>query len=130
MTVFERDDLPDQPANRAAVPQGRHVHLLMARGAAEFEGLFPGLLDDMVSAGRARSWRTAPTASPSAPPATCSARRPTLRDEFTAYVPSRPHLEWQIRRRALAIPNVELVRRGIAEPQFEPGRGTRDRACC
>ena len=23
----------------------------------------------------------------------------TLRDEFTAYVPSRPHLEWQIRRR-------------------------------
>ena len=22
----------------------------------------------------------------------------TLRDEFTAYVPSRPHLEWQIRR--------------------------------
>ena len=50
----------------------------------------------------------------------------TLRDEFTAYVPSRPHLEWQIRRRALAIPNVELVRRGVAEPQFEPGRGTRD----
>ena len=50
----------------------------------------------------------------------------TLRDEFTAYVPSRPHLEWQIRRRALAIPNVELVRRGIAEPQFEPARGTRD----
>jgi hypothetical protein len=35
-------------------------------------------------------------------------------------VPSRPHLEWQIRRRALAIPNVELVRRGIAEPQFDP----------
>ena len=51
VTVFERDDLPDQPANRSAVPQGKHVHLLMARGAAEFEGLFPGLLDDMVSAG-------------------------------------------------------------------------------
>jgi 2-polyprenyl-6-methoxyphenol hydroxylase-like FAD-dependent oxidoreductase len=44
----------------------------------------------------------------------------TLRDEFTAYVPSRPHLEWQIRRRALAIPNVELVRHGVAEPRFEP----------
>ena len=34
VTVYERDDLPDGPANRAAVPQGRHVHLLMARGAA------------------------------------------------------------------------------------------------
>src|SRR5882757_278056 len=51
VTVFERDDLPDQPANRPAVPQGKHVHLLMARGAAEFEALFPGLLDDMVAAG-------------------------------------------------------------------------------
>ena len=51
VTVYERDDLPDGPANRAAVPQGRHVHLLMARGAQEFETHFPGLLDDMVAAG-------------------------------------------------------------------------------
>src|SRR4051794_11145668 len=28
VTLYERDDLPDGPANRAAVPQGRHVHLL------------------------------------------------------------------------------------------------------
>ena len=34
VTVYERDELPDGPANRTAVPQGRHVHLLMARGAA------------------------------------------------------------------------------------------------
>ena len=33
VTVYERDELPAEPANRAAVPQGRHVHLLMARGA-------------------------------------------------------------------------------------------------
>src|SRR4051812_29711473 len=51
VTLYERDDLPDEPANRAAVPQGRHVHLLMARGAMEFDGLFPGLLDDMKAAG-------------------------------------------------------------------------------
>ena len=51
VTVFERDDLPSTPGNRTAVPQGRHLHLLMARGAAEFDGLFPGLLDDMVAAG-------------------------------------------------------------------------------
>ncbi len=51
VTVYERDDLPEGPANRSAVPQGRHVHLLMARGAQEFETHFPGLLDDMVAAG-------------------------------------------------------------------------------
>ncbi|MBV9722649.1 MAG: oxidoreductase, partial [Mycobacterium sp.] len=44
VTLFERDELPSAPANRTAVPQGRHVHLLMARGAAEFDALFPGLL--------------------------------------------------------------------------------------
>ena len=33
VTIYERDELPDGPDNRTAVPQGRHVHLLMARGA-------------------------------------------------------------------------------------------------
>src|SRR6516165_2732554 len=51
VTVFERDDLPNAPANRATVPQDRHLHMLMARGAIEFEGLFPGLLKNMVAAG-------------------------------------------------------------------------------
>lgn len=39
VTVFERDDLPSAPANRATVPQDRHLHMLMARGANEFESL-------------------------------------------------------------------------------------------
>jgi hypothetical protein len=43
----------------------------------------------------------------------------TLRDEFTAYVPSRPQLEWQIRRRAAAIANVDIQRRVVDEPCFE-----------
>ena len=119
VTVFERDDLPDQPANRSAVPQGKHVHLLMARGAAEFEGLFPGLLDDMVAAG-VPILENRPDCIHFGAAGHVLGTQTTLRDEFTAYVPSRPHLEWQIRRRALAIPNVELVRRGIAEPQFDP----------
>jgi 2-polyprenyl-6-methoxyphenol hydroxylase-like FAD-dependent oxidoreductase len=119
VTVFERDDLPDVPANRTAVPQGRHVHLLMARGAAEFEGLFPGILADMVSAG-VPVLENGPDCISYGAAGHLLGTRNTLRDEFTAYVPSRPHLEWQIRRRALAIPNVELVRRGIAEPQYEP----------
>ena len=119
VTVFERDDLPDEPANRTAVPQGKHVHLLMARGAAEFEGLFPGILDDMVSAG-VPILENRPDCISFGAAGHLLGTKATLHDEFTAYVPSRPHLEWQIRRRALAIPNVELIRRGIAEPQYDP----------
>jgi 2-polyprenyl-6-methoxyphenol hydroxylase-like FAD-dependent oxidoreductase len=119
VTVFERDDLPDRPGNRAAVPQGRHVHLLMARGANEFEGLFPGLLDDMVAAG-VPILENRPDCISFGAAGHLLGTQNTLRQEFTAYVPSRPHLEWQIRRRALAIPNVELVRRAVAEPQYEP----------
>lgn len=29
VTVFERDELPEAPANRATVPQDRHLHMLM-----------------------------------------------------------------------------------------------------
>ena len=50
VTVYERDELPSAPSNRATVPQDRHLHLLMARGAMDFDRLFPGLLKDMVAA--------------------------------------------------------------------------------
>ena len=121
VTVYERDELPDGPANRTAVPQGRHVHLLMARGAAEFEDLFPGLLDDMVAAG-VPMLENRPDCIHFGAAGHVLGTKTTLKREFTAYVPSRPHLEWQIRKRALAIPNVELVKTSVAEPQYDPAR--------
>ncbi len=119
VTVFERDDLPDGPGNRTAVPQGKHVHLLMARGANEFEGLFPGLLDGMVADGVPKL-ANRPDCIHFAAAGHVLGTQTTLRKEFTAYVPSRPQLEWQIRKRALAIPNVELVRTSVAELQYDP----------
>ncbi len=121
VTVYERDHLPTGPANRPAVPQGRHVHLLMARGAAEFEALFPGLLDDMVAAGVPKL-ANRPDCIHFGAAGHVLGTNATLQREFTAYVPSRPHLEWQIRRRTLALPNVELVATAVAEPQFDPAR--------
>ena len=32
VTVVERDELPDGVADRAGVPQGRHVHAMLERG--------------------------------------------------------------------------------------------------
>jgi 2-polyprenyl-6-methoxyphenol hydroxylase-like FAD-dependent oxidoreductase len=119
VTLFERDDLPDTPTHRAAVPQGRHVHLLMARGAAEFDGLFPGLLDDMVAAG-VPMLENRPDCIHFGAAGHVLGTDHTLRNQFTAYVPSRPHLEWQIRRRVEAIPNVEFRHAAVAEPLFSP----------
>jgi 2-polyprenyl-6-methoxyphenol hydroxylase-like FAD-dependent oxidoreductase len=118
VTVFERDDLPSTPRNRAAVPQGRHVHLLMARGAVEFEELFPGLLDDMVAAG-VPVLQNRPDCIYFGAAGHVLGTGHTLRDEFTAYVPSRPQLEWQIRQRVLQIANVEIEHRSVAQPRLD-----------
>ncbi|MDT5222807.1 MAG: hypothetical protein QOG19_214 [Mycobacterium sp.] len=118
VTVYERDDLPSTPTNRATVPQDRHLHLLMARGANEFESHFPGLLKDMVAAG-VPMLENRPDCIHLGAAGHVLGTGHTLRDEFTAYVPSRPHLEWQIRRRVLDIDNVEIVQRHVAEPRYE-----------
>jgi 2-polyprenyl-6-methoxyphenol hydroxylase-like FAD-dependent oxidoreductase len=121
VTVYERDELPGAPANRAAVPQGRHVHLLMARGAQEFEAHFPGLLADMVAAG-VPILENRPDCIHFGAVGHVLGTNHKLQDEFTAYVPSRPHLEWQIRRRVTAIDNVDFVRAVVSEPRFDAGR--------
>jgi 2-polyprenyl-6-methoxyphenol hydroxylase-like FAD-dependent oxidoreductase len=121
VTVYERDELPDGPANRAAVPQGRHVHLLMARGAQEFEMHFPGLLEDMVADG-VPILENRPDCIHFGAAGHVLGTHHRLQDEFTAYVPSRPHLEWQIRRRVKAIDNVEFVRAAVAEPSYDASR--------
>jgi 2-polyprenyl-6-methoxyphenol hydroxylase-like FAD-dependent oxidoreductase len=118
VTVFERDELPPTPSNRTAVPQGRHVHLLMARGAMEFEGLFPGLLDGMVAAG-VPILENRPDCIHFGAAGHVLGTGQTLRDQFTAYVPSRPQLEWQIRRRVCDIANVEIQHRSVAQPRFD-----------
>ncbi|RDH77669.1 oxidoreductase [Mycolicibacterium moriokaense] len=121
VTVYERDELPTDAANRTAVPQGRHVHMLMARGAKEFDAHFPGLLDDMVAAG-VPILENRPDCIHFGAAGHVLGATHRLRDEFTAYVPSRPHLEWQIRRRAVAIANVDVVRASVAEPIFDTTR--------
>ena len=51
VTVVERDMLPDDPATRRGVPQGRHVHILLARGAQILDEFFPGFLNELVARG-------------------------------------------------------------------------------
>lgn len=121
VTIYERDELPDHPVNRTAVPQDRHVHLLMARGAHEFESHFPGLLADMVAAG-VPILQNRPDCIHFGAAGHVLGTAHRLQNEFTAYVPSRPQLEWQIRKRATDIGNVDLVRAAVTEPTFDAAR--------
>ena len=106
VTVVERDPLPQIPANRKGVPQGRHAHLLVPQGAQILDELFPGLLDDLVAGGAPvigdyAELRFAPGGhllrleGRPAQPFICQA--------------SRPYLEAHVRARIRALPAVEIA---------------------
>ena len=97
--------------------------MLMARGAIEFENLFPGLLKDMVAAG-VPMLENRPDCIHLGAAGHVLGTGHTLRDEFTAYVPSRPHLEWQLRKRVVrASTTSTILRRSVAGAAVRPPRG-------
>ncbi|GIV96907.1 MAG: hypothetical protein KatS3mg057_1564 [Herpetosiphonaceae bacterium] len=51
VTLIERDAFPPVGEHRKGVPQGRHTHALLLRGGEILEGLFPGLIADLVERG-------------------------------------------------------------------------------
>jgi 2-polyprenyl-6-methoxyphenol hydroxylase-like FAD-dependent oxidoreductase len=104
VTILERDWVPKGPGSRAGVPQSRHVHVLLARGAAELDLLFPGFLKEMadrgaqiVDVGRDVAWLT---------PAGWGV---PFNSGLSLCCATRDLIEWQTRNRALARGNVTLV---------------------
>src|ERR1700749_4619635 len=49
--VVERDLLPDHASDRRGVPQGKHVHVLLAGGLVALKALFAGFDADLLAAG-------------------------------------------------------------------------------
>ncbi len=104
VTLIDRDPLPAGPGVRRGVPQARHVHGFQARGVQVVEELFPGLVAELVEAGASKigdlseahfrvgghllSQRPQPIA-------------PVL-------LASRPYLEYRVRSRVEALPNVRF----------------------
>ena len=110
VTVVDRDVLPDEPSNRRGVPQGKMIHAVQARGSQIMDELFPGFLDELDSGG-VPTWdgrdfskfrvsvgghRLGPAEIPNPLP-------------MAVNFPSRPYLEWSVRRRVRAIPNVTIL---------------------
>jgi 2-polyprenyl-6-methoxyphenol hydroxylase-like FAD-dependent oxidoreductase len=103
VTVFDRDVLPASPAPRRGAPQTRQVHALLTRGAQGLEHLFPGFLDGMVAAG-------VPTVDAQADFSLYldGHRMAEAVSGLISYSPTRPLLEFMIRERVAALPNVTV----------------------
>ncbi len=119
VTVIDRDGLPDNAEQRTGVPQGRHLHSLLARGTQAIGELFPGFLDELGAAGavvddgddlsrlyvRVGRYELNP------------AGRLTDPQALAAYQASRPFLEFHLRRRVNALANVAFLdRNNIVAP--------------
>jgi 2-polyprenyl-6-methoxyphenol hydroxylase-like FAD-dependent oxidoreductase len=104
VTLVERDPLPASALDRKGVPQGRHTHGLLPRGAQILDELFPGLLAGLVADGvpvlRApREFRVVLGGH-----LLCQDGEPGE----PSYAQSRPYLEYQVRDRVRALGNVSI----------------------
>src|ERR1700730_14400829 len=110
--VVERDVLVDDPAVRRGVPQGRHVHVLLARGAQILDELFPGFLDELVANG-APVWDDGELSklhlSFGGHDILRSGKVAKEPRALAIHMPSRPFLECHVRRRLPAIRNVPIL---------------------
>jgi 2-polyprenyl-6-methoxyphenol hydroxylase-like FAD-dependent oxidoreductase len=126
VTVVERDVLPDDPANRRGVPQGRHVHALLGRGAQILDELFPGILNELVADG-APVWDDADLSklylSLGGHEMLRSGKLAIDQNTMALYMPSRPLLECHVRRRLRRIGNVTIQGgQDVAELTSTPDR--------
>jgi 2-polyprenyl-6-methoxyphenol hydroxylase-like FAD-dependent oxidoreductase len=104
VTILERDAVANQADARKGQPHVRHLHALLASGLEIYNDLFPGLNADLVAGGailgdmgQSMRWYQ------------FDGYRIQHNSGLTGALLSRPFLEWQVRRRVLALPNVRLL---------------------
>jgi 2-polyprenyl-6-methoxyphenol hydroxylase-like FAD-dependent oxidoreductase len=105
--ILESDGLPADALDRAGIPQGRHVHALLAGGQRALEDLFPGFERDLAHAG----------AVPFRVGLDIRAERagfdpfPQRDLGFIAYAMSRPLVERTVRRQVEKHASIEIRQR-------------------
>jgi len=118
VTVIERDELPTVGEGRKAVPQGRHAHVMLARGLGAIEELLPGITEELLAAA-AKRCKSGEIRLVISGHELC--RNAPGADVLLA---SRPLIEGHVRQRVLALPNVMVRERfEAAGPVASPGRG-------
>lgn len=127
VVILERDKLIDEPIPRRGAPQSSQIHVLIAGGQRILSTLFPGFVEEMRSHQApyvciTRSWRRYHI----------DAWQPNFESDLWTLFCSRGLLEWVVRRRVLALPNVELRSNSqvvglVTSPQGGAVRGVRIR---
>lgn len=109
VVLVESGGLPAGAGPRDGVPQARHVHGLLARGAGRLEALFPGLRAELVAAG-------APLFDHGLLASTTvfAGPVPRTRAGVRAQGFTRDLLEWSLRRRVVERPRVTVRDRSPA----------------
>ncbi|MER5334783.1 FAD-dependent monooxygenase [Micromonospora sp. NPDC002717] len=104
VTLVDRDVLPERAASRRGVPQGRQLHVLLARGRQAFEELLPGITAELTANGvptvdlhEQVHWYNDGHRMRRAP------------SPLLGFGVSRPLLEQVVRRRVAALPGVRIV---------------------
>ncbi|WNG25722.1 hypothetical protein F0U62_18125 [Cystobacter fuscus] len=103
VTLIERDRLPEKPELRKGLPQEQQAHGILAKAVEILEGYFPGLWQQMVTAGsnvldmsdvalyRGGVWQARATPG------------------LTLYIQTRTLLDSVIRSRVREIPNLQIL---------------------
>lgn len=104
VTLLERDPVQDQPESRKGQPQTHHIHALLAQGLEIIKDYFPGI-DDELKAGGAFIGDMAQTVNWYQ----YGGYRKRFVSGLISMTMSRPFLEYHVRRRLLALPNVTLI---------------------
>jgi 2-polyprenyl-6-methoxyphenol hydroxylase-like FAD-dependent oxidoreductase len=104
VTLVERDRFERGPRHRRGVPQAQHIHGLLTRGMNILCDVFPGFREDLKASGAVFLDMTGEHAWYMA-----GLWRPRINCGITFYSQSRPLLEWTVRERLLALPNVRLL---------------------
>jgi 2-polyprenyl-6-methoxyphenol hydroxylase-like FAD-dependent oxidoreductase len=103
VTLIDRDTLPDVPVHRKAIPQGAHAHGVLARGLAVMTRLFPDLLAALVEGGAVHLDFSALAFYQ------FGVWKQRSRPGIDGVMVTRPFLEWHVRRRVVALPNVTVL---------------------
>lgn len=104
VTILERDAVQDQPESRKGQAHTRHLHGLLSAGFEIISDFFPGIAAELASGGAVLGDPAAATRWHQ-----FGVWKKQFDSEMRACLSSRPYLEWQIRRRVLALPTVRLV---------------------
>jgi len=104
VTIVERDVLPDGPEHRAGVPQAKQLHVILPLGAAIMEEFFPGFKQELLDRGCSVFDEVKDT------PWFGSQGWRARRDSDVHLIGfRRPVLEDTVRRRVLALSNVDVI---------------------